>query len=731
MPATTKAARRQTPAQRKNGQKVISTKRQTCNSNKPRGRATEKVQKTPEAPKRSTAKAQAQLGRSPRGRGAGGPAGRGTGRSPGRGNYAANVTGSARPKRLSNAPDHYGKLEEPLQRRKSLRGTQVFEVPCQPPKPCRGGKNSRRRAGRGAASRHGNIRNQHPSTSIDNSTLDKEREKLDNCGAEEILPVSLKIDFEVPANIKDPGLGGSNTKEGSPLKADSPPRNDTLDACLQSSCDRTITEQDKKTVSRNSEGDLSRVILAPLCDEQLNVCGNRSKASPPALPSNGSAGVQGGSKGEGKPTTLGNKLDQLDTDGKQDDACTVHQEESHILDLKENRTDERVIVNTEREEKTNHERTSSLETEEAAERFDEMAQKMEINPADSQFSTPVSGPPDPPHFKDRQAAQSESLVKVLPVLNTATSNSTKAPTTSESTVREVLNQGETDMQTPFHGAKPQLPSSSPVQETALLPQTNQVARSTPVIICSDSLKTRSLRDSKEREAQQLQSLEKPSPHGERQACTPAKTQTKDNASFREPIEPRNQEETSLLPLSQVPQSSTDALSAECKPNLIEDSVGVAASDQDSAPKILTPSLESNSTFSGSSESTRSSFSFDTESEAGYGEPSTSILPGSWGPEGARLPSLTTPKPQKKERKKRSRCGTCEPCLRKINCGQCSCCLNRRSGHQICKLRKCVELKRRRPSSQFTFSAALVSPKVHKHYNYIWYQHLIGVFVAFS
>ncbi|XP_033123118.1 methylcytosine dioxygenase TET2-like [Anneissia japonica] len=49
-------------------------------------------------------------------------------------------------------------------------------------------------------------------------------------------------------------------------------------------------------------------------------------------------------------------------------------------------------------------------------------------------------------------------------------------------------------------------------------------------------------------------------------------------------------------------------------------------------------------------------------------------------------------PQKK--KKRKRCGTCEPCMTKENCGECSSCKNRRTGHQICKRRKCVLLRRK-------------------------------------
>ncbi|XP_041125308.1 methylcytosine dioxygenase tet3-A isoform X2 [Polyodon spathula] len=59
------------------------------------------------------------------------------------------------------------------------------------------------------------------------------------------------------------------------------------------------------------------------------------------------------------------------------------------------------------------------------------------------------------------------------------------------------------------------------------------------------------------------------------------------------------------------------------------------------------------------------------------------------PDGGQLtPSLTAGK------KKRRRCGTCEPCLRKVNCGECSCCRNRKTGHQICKMRKCNELKKK-------------------------------------
>ncbi|XP_076126735.1 methylcytosine dioxygenase TET3 isoform X1 [Alosa pseudoharengus] len=50
-----------------------------------------------------------------------------------------------------------------------------------------------------------------------------------------------------------------------------------------------------------------------------------------------------------------------------------------------------------------------------------------------------------------------------------------------------------------------------------------------------------------------------------------------------------------------------------------------------------------------------------------------------------------------QKKKRRRCGVCGPCLRKENCGTCTNCLNRKTGHQICKLRKCDQLKKKASS----------------------------------
>ncbi|NXE76529.1 TET1 dioxygenase, partial [Cochlearius cochlearius] len=55
-----------------------------------------------------------------------------------------------------------------------------------------------------------------------------------------------------------------------------------------------------------------------------------------------------------------------------------------------------------------------------------------------------------------------------------------------------------------------------------------------------------------------------------------------------------------------------------------------------------------------------------------------------------------------EKKKRRRCGVCEPCLRKTNCEECSCCRKRKTSHRICKKRKCEELKKPPPPIMLPF-----------------------------
>ncbi|XP_076142298.1 methylcytosine dioxygenase tet3 isoform X2 [Alosa pseudoharengus] len=142
-----------------------------------------------------------------------------------------------------------------------------------------------------------------------------------------------------------------------------------------------------------------------------------------------------------------------------------------------------------------------------------------------------------------------------------------------------------------------------------------------------------------------------------------------------------------------------AVLSEHRPSKYTDSLVLQSTDTDDCsteaveldlvPKIL-PCSDSKPT--SSSENTQSSF--DTESEPG--------LPDAFlEPTGSGAFLLSTEDMHHflmgadgRERSKRSRCKDCEPCLRKVNCGQCSCCLNRKTGHQICKLRKCIELKKK-------------------------------------
>ncbi|XP_041789542.1 CXXC-type zinc finger protein 4 [Chelmon rostratus] len=63
------------------------------------------------------------------------------------------------------------------------------------------------------------------------------------------------------------------------------------------------------------------------------------------------------------------------------------------------------------------------------------------------------------------------------------------------------------------------------------------------------------------------------------------------------------------------------------------------------------------------------------------------------------------------KKKRKRCGVCAPCRRLINCGVCSSCRNRKTGHQICKFRKCEELKKKPGSSlELPFAPSSCPPR---------------------
>ncbi|XP_061083855.1 methylcytosine dioxygenase TET1 isoform X2 [Conger conger] len=81
------------------------------------------------------------------------------------------------------------------------------------------------------------------------------------------------------------------------------------------------------------------------------------------------------------------------------------------------------------------------------------------------------------------------------------------------------------------------------------------------------------------------------------------------------------------------------------------------------------------------------------------------------PAPASLTGLERGAAKRTERRKRRRCGVCEPCQRKASCGACSSCLNRRTGHQICSLRKCLQL-RRKPSALSLAEGELEEASVH-------------------
>uniref|UniRef100_A0A8C5U2A7 Methylcytosine dioxygenase TET n=1 Tax=Malurus cyaneus samueli TaxID=2593467 RepID=A0A8C5U2A7_9PASS len=78
-----------------------------------------------------------------------------------------------------------------------------------------------------------------------------------------------------------------------------------------------------------------------------------------------------------------------------------------------------------------------------------------------------------------------------------------------------------------------------------------------------------------------------------------------------------------------------------------------------------------------------------------------------GPSSLKNPAGAFPVPYSSllpmlEKKKRRRCGVCEPCLRKTNCEECSCCRKRKTSHRICKKRKCEELKKPPPPIMLPF-----------------------------
>ncbi|XP_050800487.1 CXXC-type zinc finger protein 4 isoform X1 [Gopherus flavomarginatus] len=72
------------------------------------------------------------------------------------------------------------------------------------------------------------------------------------------------------------------------------------------------------------------------------------------------------------------------------------------------------------------------------------------------------------------------------------------------------------------------------------------------------------------------------------------------------------------------------------------------------------------------------------------------------------------------KKKRKRCGVCVPCKRLINCGVCSSCRNRKTGHQICKFRKCEELKKKPGTSLEAYDITLKRTPVPSAEAFRWF-----------
>ncbi|CAL9708690.1 unnamed protein product [Knipowitschia caucasica] len=71
-----------------------------------------------------------------------------------------------------------------------------------------------------------------------------------------------------------------------------------------------------------------------------------------------------------------------------------------------------------------------------------------------------------------------------------------------------------------------------------------------------------------------------------------------------------------------------------------------------------------------------------------------------------LPGLDSLDASDIQKKRRRKCGVCGPCLLRKNCGNCGNCLNRKTGKQICKLRKCDSLKKRRDETEVSFDIYL-------------------------
>ncbi|XP_072292855.1 methylcytosine dioxygenase TET1 [Eucyclogobius newberryi] len=652
MPASN-PARRRTPAQKRGRQKAISTRSKTANSNKTRGRPAKRAQDAPAESKGATV---GPTGK--RGRKAKRPIvdSRGT---PGK------VSVAVLAKQQNDTPAEYG--EDNLGRRKSLRGAQQAAIiVSQLAKPAtrRGG---RVKSGRAAALQAEMACIEHEESRSTCPTWAEETKRLEKCEAEDV-PVSLKATSELQIKVKDQGV--SNAKEASPLKADTPPCTDTLEDCLPGSSGSTTTDKAEATDGQNNDKLKCVAALHMSEADEPRICNDGAKVSSLEIDSLSKSSILT------DDSSLVTGSHPVDSEAEPDDLRTeVEQEEAEdMLEGKEGAENEEEVVerneeviDVEDEEERHGEQTQEgnkcleidkIDREEQNRRFEDLNEQEHIDRMEkrilsnkSKSNLEFSKPNDLPY----------SPVSCSPVC-------TKALGSSHQNLHYIGAQLGTEGHTDICKVSPK---PTPV-----------VIRNTPVIICNKSVRAKGLW-----QPPLMPHLESPD------------RQTKDSKSCQETY--HHQKQSHLTSSSSPPPHSSVAA---VEPNLAQNRNAVP--EQDSAPKIPTPSFDGSSIFSYSSESTRSSLSFDTESgtEAGYGEPAGLSVPlpepGSGEGPGGDVP-------RRKERKKRSRCGACEPCLRKLSCGQCSCCLNRRTGHQICQLRKCVQLRKRRSQTPLSFGAKVV------------------------
>nr|XP_023992605.1 uncharacterized protein LOC112069492 [Salvelinus alpinus] len=672
MPPTPKPPKRQPPPQTRNGCKVIPTttttttttaKRQISNSSKSRGKAFESPQSTPKPPQRSTTRTQAQPARSPGRSGLGSQV---PGGSPGRVNHApVHVTGSVRLRSRGNPLLQHGVGEDPPGRRMSLRGMGCSKkFPPLTVKPSRGGKKARGRGARGARGQRWSERGieQGPEESdpgsIDPSVIDQEKEVVSH--DREGQPLNLRTELDDPSCVdqQEPGVGHDGKGKLLNLRTDDSASDDKHEELVAHNGDAVGTNPHNKPFSHSGEVNNSEL------NDPISVDQQQEKL------------VNNISEGNSVQFYQSHELGDSTSDERQEVSVVPKGEDKAKINLGAEQIEmEQRERDTHAEEGRGGERLEK-DGKEAVEKEGEEPPQTWCHPLSLILTRPF-------HFN--------------PQSNPALSQSLESPVSPEA--RQLLRPVDEETKESSNHLNAKLSSSSASSSSDLY-----TSAEVPITVSVPDLGPLSNNHNNyPEEPPSSSSL----PYTKKDVFTTGSEPDKDIVSVSDcdlgsgPMTHNkyNQDE---------PQPSLPNTDTRSEPNTDIASV----SDLGSVPKTSSiPNQESSSSkfsfsFSCSSESTQSSYSFDTESETGYGEPSPPGHPSldlghlDGGTSLPRTPRII----QRRERKKRSRCGGCEPCLRKINCGQCSCCLNRRTGHQICKLRKCMELRKRRPMSLLTLTS---------------------------